>query len=259
MIKIIASAAFLLALLLPRAASAAAIAPESPGGRRPEYETSARVIGRAGALEPLADLTARWQYEGLRPFRALTLGGYGRVHPNLKIGLFYRVQSGVRHDDDWINPGPGLWTWRNTTNRSEHVLVLDATPRARLAFLPGGRWTGSFKMRYEHNFYNGQRTLKLEPELAWFLMDGLEPRATIFVRHETYLPLNFGEASYYERWWYLAGLWHASPDVSFGPSVALRDEVWSTSSDYRQALPGGSYRTVYRSLVWGFTLIARSR
>lgn len=213
------------------------------------------MTGRAGAIEPLVDLTGRWQYEGLRSFRALTLGGYGRVLPNLKLGVFYRVQSGVRHDDDWINPAPGLWSWRVTTNRPENVLVLDATPRAKL----GGNWTGSLKIRYEHNFFNNQSTLKLEPEIAWFWMDGLVPRATLFARHESYLPLNFGEASYYERWWYLAGLWHWSPDVSFGPSFALRDEVWSTSSSYKAVLPDGSYRTVYRSIMWGFTLIARSR
>ena len=258
MIRIIVKRVLPALALAPLIAGAAPLAPES-GGRRPEYETSVRVLGRAGPLEPLADLTGRWQYEGLRPVRALTMGGYGRVHENLKLGVFWRVQSGMRHDEDWINPGPGLWSWRVTTNRPEQVLVLDATPRALLSFLPGGRWTGSFKVRYEHNFFNGHRTVKLEPELAWFWMEGLNPRATIFARHESYLPVNFGEGPYYERWWYLAGLWHASPDLSLGPNVALRDELWSTSSDYRRATNGGSYRSLYRSLMWGFTVVLRSR
>jgi hypothetical protein len=241
------------ALLLAASAPAAPLAPESPGGRRPEYEASERVMGRAGILEPLADLEQRWQYERLRPFKALSLGSYARVHPNLKLGLFYRVQSGTRHDDDWFQPAPGAWAWRDTTNRPENVLVLDATPRVKL----GARWTAALKMRYERNFFNNQSTLKLEPEVAWFWMDGLRPRATVFARHESYIPLNFGEASYYERWWYLAALWHASPAVSFGPSVALRDELWSSSADYKSALPGGSYRTLYRSVMWGAALIVR--
>jgi hypothetical protein len=244
---------FLFALLAPAAFGAPA--PSAPRGRLPEYEASARVSGRAGKLEPLLDLTERWQFEGQRPSRALMLGSYGRVHRNLKLGVFYRVQSGMRHDDDWINNGAGAWFWRPTTNRPENVVVLDATPRASL----GGQFTGALKVRYEHNFFNGQRTLKLEPEVAWFWLDGLSPKATIFLRHGTYIPLNFGTRSYYERWWYLAGLWHPSEMVSVGPSVALRDAVWTTSSAYNAASGGGSYRVLYRSIVWGFTLLIRTR
>lgn len=251
MIRITASL-LLSALLAP--AAFAAPAPSGPRGRLPEYEASVRLSARAGKLEPLADLTERWQFEGQRPSRSLTLGSYGRAHRNLKLGAFYRVQTGARHDDDWTNDGAGNWFWRGTTNRPESVLVLDATPRASL----GGTFTGSLKVRYEHNFFNGQRALKLEPEVAWFWLDGLSPKATVFVRHGTYVPLNFGDRSVYERWWYLAGLWHPSETVSLGPSVALRDVFWTDSSAYRTASRGGSYRVAYRALVWGFSALIRT-
>lgn len=252
MIKTTAS---LLFLALGVEAAFAAPAPAVPSGRLPEYEAAARVIGRSGRLEPLVDLTQRWQFDGMRPYRALTLGGYGRAHRNLKLGVFYRTQSGARHDDDWTNNGAGAWFWRPTTNRPESVVVVDATPRADL----GGHFVGSLKVRYEHNFFNGQRSLKLEPEIAWFWLDGLTPKATIFVRHGTYVPLNFGTRSYYERWWYLAGLWHPMDAVSFGPSVALRDVVWTTSDAYRASSGGGTYRVLYRSIMWGLTLVIRAR
>lgn len=252
MIRITAS--FLL-LALAASAALAAPAPAVPRGRLPEYEASVRVMGRAGRLEPLADLTERWQFERQRPSRALMLGSYGRVHRNLKLGVFYQVQSGARHDDDWTKDGAGTWLWRPTTNRPENIMILDATPRASL----GGRFVGALKVRYEHNYFNGQRSLKLEPEIAWFWLDGLSPKATLFLRHGSYIPLNFGTRSYYERWWYLAGLWHPSPSVSVGPSLALRDVVWTTSSAYAAASRGGSYRVLYRSFVWGFTLLIRAR
>jgi hypothetical protein len=252
LIRIIAS---LLFLALGVQAAFAAPVPSAPRGRVAEYEAAARVIGRSGRLEPLVDLTERWQFDGLRPYRALTIGAYGRAHRNLKLGAFYRTQSGARHDDDWTNNGAGVWFWRPTTNRPESVMVLDATPRASL----GARFVGSLKVRYEHNFFNGQRTLKLEPEVAWFWLDGLTPKATIFLRHGTYIPLNFGSRAYYERWWYLAGLWHPSDAVSVGPSVALRDVIWSTSDAYRAASGGGTYGVLHRSLVWAFTLVLRSR
>ena len=243
----------LLALLAPAAFGAPI--PSAPHGRLPEFEASSRAVMRAGRLEPLADLTERWQFSGQRPYRALMLGSYGRVHPNLKLGLFYRLQYGARHDDDWFRDGAGNWSWRVTTGRPESVFILDATPRARL----GGNIVGSFKIRLEQNTYNGQSTLKLEPEVAWFWLDGLTPKATLFLRHGTYLPLNFGTRSYYERWWYLAGLWHPSDSISTGPSVALRDTVWATSSNYRFFSNGGSYQVLYRAVVWGVTVLARVR
>jgi hypothetical protein len=250
---LIRTTASLLFVALGAAASfAAPVEPSAPRARLPEYEASARVIGRSGPFEPLADLTERWQFAGQRPYRAMTLGSYGRVHRNLKL---YLVQTGARHDDDWTTDNAGSWFWRPTTNRPENIVILDATPRASL----GGHFTGALKVRYEHNFFNGQRTLKLEPEVAWFWLDGLAPKATIFLRHGTYIPLNFGTRSYYERWWYLAGLWHPSPSLSLGPSVALRDTVWSTSSAYRDLTGGVSYRVLYRAVVYGFTLVLRSR
>ncbi len=254
MIKITARAAFLL-LALAASSALAAPAPSAPRGRVPEYEASARVMGRAGRLEPLADMTQGWQFEGLRPRRSLMLGAYGRAHRNLKLGVFYRVQTGARHDDDWTNDTAGTWFWRPTSNRPENVLILDATPRASL----GGRFVGSLKVRWERNFFNGQSSLKLEPEVAWFWLEGLRPRATVFLRHGTYVPLNFGTRSFYERWWYAGGLWHPTGSVSVGPSVALRDVVWTTSSAFsRASSPGAAYKVLHRSLVWGVTFLVRA-
>ena len=234
--------------------------PAAPNGRISEYEASSRLFGRAGVFEPLADWTQRWQYADLRPFRALTLGSYARVERHFKLGLFYRLQYGARHNDDWLRDGQGLWFWRDAARRLEHVLILDATPRAQLGFLPGGAWVGSIKARFEHNFFNGQDILSLEPELAWFWMNGLEPRATIFLRQQTEFALNFGERNVWQRWWYLAALWHAAPSISMGPSIALRDEVWSTSSSFKSfSGTGAGYQTLFRAWVLGFTLVARLR
>ena len=234
-------------------------APEVPRGRPLEYEASARYFGKVGPFEPMAETAARWQYDGRRSLRSATLGSYARVARHLKLGAFWCVQYGARHDDDWVRDAPNMWSWRDTTRRPEHVLVLDATPRGELAFLPG-RWTASLKLRWEHNFFDKGGTVKVEPELAWFWMDGLTPKATVFLRHGTYLPLNFGGRRVYERWWYLAGLWHAGPGLSVGPSVALRDEFWNTSTSYRTVGPPGSqYRALYRSLVAGLTVVGRWR
>lgn len=241
------------------AAYAADPSPEGPIGRPVEYESTQSLFGRAGIFDPTAQTTERWQYVGQDLYRELTLGSYARVEKHLKLGVFYRLEYGARHDDDWINDAAGNWVWANTTDRPEHVIILDATPRTTLPFLPGEGWTGSVKLRAERNFYSREDSLLVAPELAWFWMDGLDPVATFFFRFEAWFPLNWGQTNTYERWWYLSGLWHATSWLSLGPSIALRDEVWSTSAQYRAANPGVDYKVLYRSWVPGFTLTARFR
>lgn len=253
------------ALACAAACAASALAAPPPptpfaGGRRAEYEASQALFVRTGTfLQPMAEATERWQYEALSPYKEATLGSYARVERRLKLGAFYRLQYGARHDDDWKFDGPGHWSWRDTASRPESVLVLDATPRAELPFLPGGGWVGSLKTRWEHDFFNRQNSLVLAPELAWNWLDGLTPRGTAFLRYETWLPMNFGETSVYERWWYAAVLWHARPWLSLGPELALRDETWSTSDEFRQRNPGADYRVLHRSWVSGLTVVARLR
>lgn len=245
-------------LCLGIAGAQAAPVPAARGGRVLEYEASSRLFGRAGVFEPMAEWTQRWQHEELSPYRALTLGSYARVQKRLKLGLFYRLQYGARHDDDWFGDNRGLWAWRDASRRPEHVLVADAAPRTQLSFLPGGSWVGSLRTRLEHNLFNGESALILQPELAWFWMDGLTPRASVFLRQETDLALNFGDRTLWRSWWYLAALWHAASWVSLGPSIALRDEVWSTAASWRSASPAGAqYQTLYRAWVWGFSVIGR--
>lgn len=256
MTRTTAKAAALLALLAAPAA-AQLRAPES-GGRPLEYEAVARAFTKAGPLEPGVEYLQRWQYDGGRRFQSLQLGGYSRVAKNLKLGAFWRLQGGARHDDDWVRNGPGDWAWRNTTGRSEQVIGVDAVPRVLLPFLPGGDWTGTMRVRYERNLYNNHEVLRLEPELACFWMDGLRPLATAFVRHEQHLALNFGNGLVWERWTYLAALYHAHPHLSLGPTLAWRDEFWSSSNDYAStATAGQSYRVLYKSFMMGLTLSSR--
>jgi len=239
------------------ASARAANMPPAPVGRPVDIEISERALERVGIFQPLAESTQRWQYEGRRLYREGMLGSYARVEKHLKLGAFYRLQYGARHDDDWVRNTQGLWVWRDTTSRPESVLVLDATPRAELPFLPGGHWTGTLKLRYERNFTDAQNAFLAAPELAWFWMDGLTPRATVFLRYEAWFPLNFGRTAVYEQWWYLAALWHARPWLSLGPQIALREEVWSTSAEFRTLNPSLNYKTVYRSWVPGFAVTAR--
>lgn len=247
-----AAAALLLAL------PAAAVPPTAPRGRVIEYENSVRAFWKAGAWEPMGDLTARWEgEEQAQRYRALTVGSYRRVLRHLKVGAFYRLQQGARHDDDWRRrePGSPIWEWEDTRRRSEHLLVLDATPRVQLSFLPGKNWVFFFRNQYHYNSFNGQSSLKVSPELAYFWARKDKPLGTVFLMYESTVALNYGVTKVVERWLYLGGLWHAVPGVlSVGPHAALREWTWGTSV---HSPPQDRYRVLQRSLVLGGVLVAK--
>lgn len=230
------------------AAPAGAIPPKAPAGRVTEYETSLRAFGKAGRYDALGDLTLRSD----RGEKALTLGGYRRVHHNLKLGLFYRLQQGARHDDDWRRRSPRstVWEWDDTRRRSEHVLILDATPRFGL----GGGWVFFFKNQLVRNTQISQSFYKLAPELAWFWRQGLVPVATVYLRGEADLALDRGAKEFVDRWAYAGALWHVNPHFSVGPHAALRDWVWRTSL---HSPPQDRYRVVHRTAVLGLTAVGR--
>ena len=93
-----------------------------------EFESRIAAFLKINDFQPLAELEARIEDEEheLR-YMSLTLGSYYRLHKNLKVGAFYRVQRGERHDDDWLFTDPG-WKWENTRDRFEHLLMADVSP-----------------------------------------------------------------------------------------------------------------------------------
>lgn len=238
----------LAAVLASAAASAKAVPPAAPQGRVTEHETSLRAFVKAGRYDALGDLTLRSD----RGEKALTLGGYRRVHRNLKLGLFYRLQQGARHDDDWRRRAARstAWEWEDTRRRSEHVLILDATPRFGL----GGGWVLFLKNQLLRNTRISQSFYKVAPELAWFWRRGLAPAATFYLRAEADLALDRGAREFVDRWAYVGALWHVSPRFSIGPHAALRDWVWRTSL---HSPPQDRYRVVHRSSALGLTAVGR--
>ena len=102
------------------------------------------MLGDLGNWDILTDFTA--QYRGDDPFfTSFTAGGYYRLHRNLKGGLFYTLQTGALHEEDWIRISGDQWRWEDTSDRFEHLLTADLSPRVLLPFLPGGNWTFSLK------------------------------------------------------------------------------------------------------------------
>lgn len=246
--------AFLLAVAAPFAARAAHVPTDSEG----IVDLHGRVAFQytAGRFEELLELEGRLEEKEYQfRYRSLTLGSSYRVHRNLKVGAYYRLQTGARHDDDWIDLNPG-WEWQDTRDRMEHLFILDVSPRFLLDFLPGENWVLMLKNRYVFNSFNGQQSLQLRPGLSYFLMRNRLPVWNFSLNYGLYVPLNFGETLLYERTPYLTAIYHVSPAFKLEFSGGYRTVVWSSSQDIIDS-PESGYTARSRSVFAGLGLLFR--
>jgi len=216
-----------------------------------ELQSRAQLVANVGPWDILAELLGRTDdtEAPLHSFESVTVGGYYRVIPNLKVGALARLQAGARHDDDVLPAagGPSQFAWNDTSRRLEGVLMLDVSPRFQLGFLPGSNWVLMVKGRYLYNTWNGQMSLMARPELTWFWIDGRDPFLNFTIGYEMYFPLNFGSTLVYQSYPWLTVLWHATPEVGIELSGAYKTTVWSTSSAWL-AGGGNSYSIPVTSL-----------
>jgi hypothetical protein len=228
--------------------------PNAPNGVL-ELEGRTALILQLGSFDVLADLTGRLEDAGLSfQYRAFTLGGYYRPLKNLKVGAFYRLQAGVRHDDDWVNPTPLPWSWEGTAGRFENVFMLDASPRFLLDFLPGRAWVFMLKGRYIYNTFENQQSVMVRPELSFFLIVDGEPLLDFQAAYEAYFPLNFGSTFIYESYPWLGVHYHVTPELMLEMGGSYKATVWSSSQQWLAA--GNSpYQLTYSRWVMSVGMI----
>ncbi len=199
-----------------------------------EYEARTAVIVQLGSFDLLADLTGEMDKGNLAlQYRALTVGGYYRLLKNLKVGAFYRLQAGVWHDDNWVSNAPIVtpgWVWQDTTGQYEHVLMLDASPRFLLDFLPGRSWVLMVKGRFVYDSFENELSTVLRPELTFFWLVDRQPFLDFSAAWEAWLPLNYGSTLIYESYPWLAVNYHVTPELMLQLAGAYRSTVWSTSA-----------------------------
>ena len=217
-----------------------------------ELQSRAQLVANIGSWDVQAEVMGRLpdQDSPLRPQGMVTVGGYYRVIPNLKVGALARLQAGVRHDDDVLpaNLATGDFNWNDSSGRLEGVLMLDASPRFQLAFLPTGNWVFMLKNRLLYNTFNGQVSVMTRPELTWFWIRDRDPFLNLSLSWEIYFPVGWGSTLVYQNYPYLTALWHATPDVGIELSGAYKTTVWSTSGAWTAA-GGSSYSIAVQSWV----------
>ena len=237
-------------VLILCAAASAAFAEHIPVAPPLGLDLQARtqVVADIDDLNLLAEVLGRFEgADHAFGYRSATLGAYYRVLPNLKLGGFYRLQAGARHDDDWVRSeeDPLAWVWADTADRWESIVMLDASPRFLLDFLPGENWVFMLKTRVIYNTFNSDVSILARPELTYFLMVDRVPVLNATLSYQLYFPLNFGSTIVYQHYPYLSLLWHATPEVGIELSGAYRTTAWSASAE-ELSVHGDPY-TVYAS------------
>jgi hypothetical protein len=213
--------------------------PPTPDGFA-EFEAVSRLFLRAEDWDPMIELVGRFEGEDAEfRYRALTAGTYYRIHQNVKVGGFYRLQFGARHDDDWVLRDDGEWEWQDTTGRAEHVLLADVTPRFLLEFLPGENWVFGVKNRYAFNAFNSHQTLLVRPQLTYFWLKNRRPILNVTAAYGLYGALNFSDELLYRHSPYLDAIIHLGDVTKLNMGVARKTVHWATSEDVEEGWDDG--------------------
>ncbi len=256
------AAVVLLAALAAAAPAGRAFAqdfiPTAPNGIL-ELEGGTSVIAQTGGFDLMVEATGRIENANHSfQYRSITLGGYYRVLRNLKVGAFYSLQAGVRHDDDWVAnsappPAPG-WVWQDTTGRYENVLMLDVSPRFLLDFLPGRNWVFLLKARYVFDVFDLQHSIVARPQLTYYWLRNRDPFLDFTASWQAWFPLNYGTTLIYESYPYLTVGCHVLPELLVQVGGAYKTTIWSTS---QQVLASGQgpYQVAYGRWVMSLNVI----
>ncbi len=209
--------------------------PPTPDGLA-EGRAVSRLFVKSDNWEPMIEVAGHFGGEDTDfGYRAVRLGSYYRVHQNVKMGAFYRVQWGARHDDDWLLLDNGDWEWRETTARAEHVVIADVTPRFLLDFIPGENWVAAVKGRYLFNTFNMHQTLLARPQLTYFWLHNRRPILNVTAAYGAYMALNFSDQLVYRRAPYLDVVYHAGDLVKLNAGLARETVHWSSSQDLKDS------------------------
>lgn len=161
------------------------------------------------------------------------LGGRYLLSDAFKLGLHVRRATGIRHDEDWIKPGP-VWKWRSVKSRAEVIVLPEVDYK---------RWLGSrpisidLRGRYVYNTFNDHNSLQARVGLTYYF-----EKMSLLAQYEANFPLNYSENTIDEFWFYLTSIIPLSTHFSIGHSIGFGELRWSAP----EAFPN-EYETRYRS------------
>lgn len=227
----------------------------SEDGANIDFDGSLRVLflPDTGQIDPYLEVQAHAPADdGFLGYSAVTAGAYYRVLENAKLGLFYRLQFGALHEEDWVWAN-GAWSWADTSSRAESVLIGDFSPRFLLPGLPGENWVLSLKNRYEYNLYNNHQGLYIRPGLTYYHMSERELKFSLGMHYGAGIAFNFGDEIFYSHQLYVQGSYVLSDPL------ALQLEAGWNRHNYSGESAGRSFDFSENSISAELSLVIQPR
>ncbi len=212
-------------------------------------ELQARLFIPLGDWQPYSELRYRYSNPAESPnnqYGSFLAGGYWQKIPWLRLGAFYRLETGNQHDDDWHkeNDTSMNWEWVSALDRFESSAVADVTLRTATDFFPGAFFkTGllELKNRAHYNVYQEEVLWQIRPGFTWFWMRGGVPVMNFFVQYETWYVSSSHRNNLWEDWTYFGTLYFVSEQTQIGSTLSWRRTFWEPSEQFRERRPNDTY------------------
>lgn len=188
--------------------------PDSRSGT--DYGLEFRLLKKYRRYIFLAETKGRKEVLG-NDYAQILFGSYYRITKRLRTGLFIQNEQGQRFDEDWRSKS-GRWGWQNISGRWDFSSVGDLTYNDKIS--NNLVWELKTRLYYYHSRNIVQ--LRVRPGIRYFHLKFGRPEWQLFLENEVYLPLNYGDRSIYENWFYLGSLYQLSSNFSMGPVISHR-------------------------------------
>ncbi len=154
--------------------------------------------------------------------REFHLGYRYQINNHWKVGGSYGVGYGLRHNEDWINPGNG-WQWLDTSDRKEELLRVFAQHKTNI--FGKGKFILKNRLTIQKNAFNTQDLLIYR--IGVFNLS--IPQWTFLHQFDFFIPLNFNRSKLSELWHYSSFMYRYNAHVMFGPTFSAALMKWNES------------------------------
>lgn len=220
-------------------------APDSKNGTERGFDL--RILKKSGPFILVTETKNRDEILDQK-YQQFLLGTYLRLSKNLRAGLFFQGEKGLRWDSDWKKDT--IWEWQNLQNRWDFSSILDVTYTNFL--FKNTLWEWKNRINYYHS--RDALLLKTRPGIRHFIMKFGKPLWQIYYELEAYLPVNYGESILYEYWLYSGALYQVTDEFSIGPLISYRQRWYHSYSSF-ESKTSQNYKETFSSIYFGLSAL----
>lgn len=180
--------------------------------------------------------------------RTYLLGYRYKFSKQIRLLAFYRQSYGLRHNEDWINPGARGWRWRDTGDRRESIYGLGM--QYKYVLDEARKHVLKVRGNYLFNTFNDQQDL----ELTVGHLFAYNAKVMSLLQGRLNLPVNYARQTlnYYSLYYGL--LYSLGPQFAIGPQFKYMIQRWTEPISFLGTPDGEAYEVENRIVSLGLVL-----